>query len=165
MSSAVRQTPLTATLLPVPSSFEAFSAAIVMRRFSGAGRGGLDAHEHHDKIKRPRKRTPKNSAPESCGRASTRAACPIHSHSYGDRKNRRDRARSRVRGVGGALDNSMQETKTPARAALVKRQQGALSARRISPGKFVQRLNLPSTGMRGSRQQGEMLLGEPWASS
>src|SRR5208282_905931 len=34
MSSAVRQTPLTATLLPVPSSFGVFVASTVMRRFS-----------------------------------------------------------------------------------------------------------------------------------
>src|SRR5215472_5125915 len=34
MSSAVRQTPLTETLWPVPSSFGTFSAAMVMRRFS-----------------------------------------------------------------------------------------------------------------------------------
>src|SRR5215469_13069503 len=34
MSSAVKQTPLTATLLPVPSSFGVFSAVTVIRRFS-----------------------------------------------------------------------------------------------------------------------------------
>src|SRR3954467_4413646 len=34
MSSAVRHTPLTATLCPLPSSFELRSAAMVMRRFS-----------------------------------------------------------------------------------------------------------------------------------
>ena len=34
MSSAVRQTPLTATLLPVRSSFGVFAASTVMRRFS-----------------------------------------------------------------------------------------------------------------------------------